>query len=316
MIVLAKKEFHAFNPQFSLARLLDEQTRQHYEIREAELNKLQDIAESIVRNTEAYRASKEQEYNEKTRKLEEENETKQKELAQKYDNKFRELENIKTELDKRQAGFDDRESKHVRRKIRDEFKQELQKRAVKFELTEGTQRLRLPIFVFTLTLLIFFGAGSAIYFYESLKLLAEGKVLDTTQILALLAKQLIITGSFGATAIFFLRWNNQWFQKHANEEFRLKRLDLDIDRASWVVEMALEWKAEKGTEISEELLDRLTRNLFVDNEQTPEDLHPADQIASALFGASAAVKLKLGETGELTLDRKGINKLAKGKEKE
>lgn len=56
----------------------------------------------------------------------------------------------------------------------------------------------------------------------------------------------------------------------------MKRLDLDIDRASWLVEMVMEWKEQKGTEIPEELLTRLSRNLFIEDGPKEECLHPAE----------------------------------------
>ena len=46
----------------------------------------------------------------------------------------------------------------------------------------------------------------------------------------------------------------------------LNCLELDLDRASWVVEMALEWKDEKGTESPAELVQTRARNLFVDGD--------------------------------------------------
>jgi hypothetical protein len=47
----------------------------------------------------------------------------------------------------------------------------------------------------------------------------------------------------------------------ADEEFRLKRISLDVDRAIWVVETALEWQEQKQT-IPPQLLEQLSRDLF------------------------------------------------------
>ena len=86
-----------------------------------------------------------------------------------------------------------------------------------------------------------------------------------------------------ATIIFYIRWNDSWFRQHADEEFQLKRFELDIDRASWVVEMALEWKDEKGTEIPEELIERFTENLFKDQNIFESAKHPSEESGYSTF---------------------------------
>lgn len=100
-----------------------------------------------------------------------------------------------------------------------------------------------------------------------------------------------------------------------NEEFRLRWLELDIERASWVLEMALEWRegAEGAeSEIPPVLLEKFTQNLFADNveaDHTP--LNPTEQLAAQLLGAASELKLKVPGGSELTLDRKSVKKLDK-----
>ena len=314
LIASAKKELGAFDPQRTLGRLLSEETKQVYEAREANLKRLEGLSERIIKEAEHYRKKRDEEFTEKSKQLETEIKAKKEQLNQEHLSRLKQLEALESDFKSKLSSFDDRDNRHVRRRIRDEFKQELERRSSVFQLTPGTRDLRLPIFYFTLFLLIIFTTGTVVYFYESIKYFNSDAPLDLSHSLILLIRQLLVTGSFGATAVFFIRWNNQWFQKHADEEFRLKRLDLDIDRASWVVEMALEWKAEKGTEIPEELLDRLTKNLFNEDRPSNDILHPADQIASSILGASTSLKLKAGEVGELSFDRGGIKRLQKDKE--
>jgi hypothetical protein len=127
-------------------------------------------------------------------------------------------------------------------------------------------------------------------------------------------KQFTFTALFVSTAYFFIRWNNHWFQRHANEEFRLKRMELDIDRASWFVEMAFEWKDEKGEAIPLEIIERLTQGLFA-SEGTDRPVEPVDSLAQALLGA-ARFKIKLADGTEAEYDRKGIEKLLRRAPKE
>ncbi|MBA2434065.1 MAG: hypothetical protein H0V54_03085 [Chthoniobacterales bacterium] len=119
------------------------------------------------------------------------------------------------------------------------------------------------------------------------------------------------TAGLIATIVFYIRWNDRWFRSHADEEFRLKRLDLDVDRASWVVEMALEWKDEEGKQIPSGLLDRLTTNLFKIDDPGEQVRHPTEDLASALLGASSALKLQIPGVGEASLNRKGIREFQK-----
>jgi len=64
------------------------------------------------------------------------------------------------------------------------------------------------------------------------------------------------------TLIFFIRWQDRWYEAHANEEFRFKRLDLDVDGASWLVEMMLEWRGVEGP-ISRVTLSTISRTGFL-----------------------------------------------------
>ena len=114
---------------------------------------------------------------------------------------------------------------------------------------------------------------------------------------------------FGIIGWFLVRWQNEWSRKHADEEFRLKQFELDIERASWVVEMAMEWKGEKGEEIPDFLVERLSAGLFGAGGE-PAGKKPVDAVASMIRAASKA-KIKLGDSAEVELDPKSIRRLEK-----
>ena len=210
-------------------------------------------------------------------------------------------------LDERLQQVNDRESRHVRRQIREDLKEELTRRSASFSLTPGTGRLRRPVFLFSVVLLVIFGAGLVGFSW----LLVFSPPTTNAALVALSVRQIVFGLAFGATAVFFLRWNNRWFERHADEEFRLKRLHLDLDRASWVVEMAMEWAEEKGGALPPTLVDRLTNDLFVMGDSEGKSLHPADQVSAALFGAAARAHVELPGGTSLDLDRKSIKKLGK-----
>jgi hypothetical protein len=107
--------------------------------------------------------------------------------------------------------------------------------------------------------------------------------------------------------IYFIRWQDRWAQTHADEEFRLKRLELDSVRASWLVEVLLEWQRENKTEIPAALIQKLGSGLFEQSAGRPEATHPFDDAVTALLGNSSSLQLDF-PGGKATVDRKGIEK--------
>lgn len=174
-------------------------------------------------------------------------------------------------------------------------------------MTEGTNKLRKPIalaMIGLVAIFVFLGSVSALEFYDILR------SSDMSKILIASVKQFIYTGGAVASVVFLIRWMNRWFELHSQSEFYMKQFELDMERASWLVETSLEWKDAKGTAIPTELLESLSRNLFVNEGQKVEQVqHPADQLASALMGSASGVKLKAGDSS-IEIDPR---KLAKAK---
>jgi hypothetical protein len=118
-------------------------------------------------------------------------------------------------------------------------------------------------------------------------------------------KLFVLSLGFAATMIYYIRWNDNWFRRHADEEFDIKRFQLDLDRASWVVEMAMEWNEEKEKEIPKELIDRLTVNLF-QTKASEKIKHPSEEIISKLLEGSAELSITAPENkGSAKLTTKG-----------
>lgn len=297
----------------SIGTILGKEIEQYYQVREAELQRLESLAIEITDRTTHYRSQLDDDFKQRQNELSVQTESIKKRLYEEHEKQKAKLDEWETELERREEEIDNRDSKHARRQIRQDLKTEFIKRSERFELTQGTQCLRKPIFYFTILLLTIFGIGMAVSFAASLLPIWRGTELKTLDLINLVVKQVLFAVAFGTTSVFFIRWNNKWLESHAKEEFYLKRLELDVDRASWVVEMALEWKDEKGTEIPKELIDRLTLNLFNDNKSEEDLLHPADQLASALLGSASGASLKL-PYGEVCFDRKSMKSLGKQSE--
>jgi len=212
------------------------------------------------------------------------------------------------ELKARLQDLDDRSSRHARRQLRQDLKAALAQRTSSFTLSRDTSRKRLPIH----TLFGLLVGGTGLLFVAAV----IGHLPSAASLPAwvLVVRFSIVALAFAASVVFYIRWSDEWFRQHADEEMRLKRLELDIDRASWVVEMALEWRDEKGGEIPHELVERLSRNLF-ESEASVQVRHPSEDMLASLLGASAGLTVRLPNVGEATLDRKGIAKLKETVEK-
>lgn len=245
--------------------------------------------------------------------LEKEFRDKEKELKEHY-NKLE--EDLKTEIEeeKIQIGIeraeleilrleiDDLDNTASRRKLRSDLKDELKERSKSFKLSSTTNLKRYPIhilFIALITILI-------MQVYTSI--VVHGAVSEVTRLTLLGLKSLALA----FTIFYYIRWIDKWAKVHADEEFKLKKLDLDIDRASWVVETVLEWNnaTSSDEQIPLELLQKLTTNLFEYGESSECTKHPTEEIVKAILNASASLNLRT-PVGDLSLDNKGLKKVTK-----
>ena len=112
---------------------------------------------------------------------------------------------------------------------------------------------------------------------------------------------------------WYLRWMNAWSDRHANVEFGIKQLGLDIERASWLVETLFEWKKNSAENIPEILMESLSKNLFSgDQPDSTNALHPMDQLASALLGSAAEARLNV-MGNELKIGRRELKQAGQDK---
>jgi hypothetical protein len=188
------------------------------------------------------------------------------------------------------------------------FDQLVSNREQKFSLTKNTRGLRAPIHV-AMGILIVFLLGANGWYVREVAQIDLSQAVFAVAAWLLIRQGLLILALVGAI-LYYVRWMNRWFEDHADAEFRLKQFQLDIDRASWVVETALEWRRLENSEIPAPLLEGITRNLFSNPDLTANDQTAVDDLASALVGNASAVRVKLGEN-EISLDRKGIKALEK-----
>lgn len=214
-------------------------------------------------------------------------------------------------LKKRLAEIDDRDSLHARRELRKSIIGKLEERNKEFTLTSGTRRLRWPVAVILGLVALVLGFLLAQSVWVSAELFGKSGEW-TVGMTYMLVKQSLLGAGFLSVVWYAIRWSNQWFREHADEEFKSKAMILDIERASWVVETATDWRRANKTDIPEVLVDRLTQDLFV----ARKAVTPATpDLASAVLGASSKAKLKLGDQAEVEIGRRGLKQLRNDLEK-
>ncbi len=307
------KNLRAYSRTESTDKVLGDELAEFYRKREKGLLQLEGLTQRLIDQNEKFRVKLDDEFLTKRNNLEEEFTEHKVKVDEEVAQKKEELEKRGGELDAKIKDLDDSSNTHARRKLRQELKAIISERNINFSLTKATSRKRNPVhlsFVVTIALLGYFSYTSLVKFsvdvidYESWGVF----MLSSTKSFATIA-------GFVFMAIYYIRWNAKWSDSHAEEEFRLKRLDLDIDRASWVVEMALEWQKEKNSVIPPELIEPLTQNLFEDRGGISRTTHPHEDLLAALLGASSGLKVDIPGVGQVDLDRKSVKDFTKSREK-
>jgi hypothetical protein len=252
------------------------------------------------------------------RKLAEDWDSRRKQLDEQYSQKQFELEErvrvqqeqVRSEqeaIDKLQKELDDRSNTHARRAIRGDLLKTVQGRQLDFTISSGTKRLRIPIHAIFIIILAatLGGAVWSLYAWGTTELQNWDYKAVSSAI-----KTVVFTFGFLTTAGLYISWMNRWFDRHAEAQFHTKQFEIDINRASWAVEAALEWKGSQNEQMPEALMTGITKHLFENHVGESPDYSPMDALATSILGAASNLSMKMGGA-ELSLDRKGIKQIAK-----
>lgn len=301
-LIAATRE--SFRPIDSLPLLeqLEDHHKEYLTARELDIHNLQNTLHGLFTKLQDFTISQTSQYQNRREHLEESFATRTQELENEHRAKLEAIEEERKKLDEQRKAMDLRESTAVRRSIREDVKTMLLKRSESFKLSDSAARRRRPIAIAYALLVAVLGTYSVTLFISQTNMTGR---LDPYQ----LGRQVITTIGFVLSISFFIRWLNQWSQQHADEEFYMKRFELDFERASFVVEWALEW-AKEQEDVPPYLIERLSRNLFDSHSTEVAPATAADALASALFGSAASAKLKIGEH-EISLNRDGLKSLRK-----
>lgn len=301
-------ELKPFERDESFDKLLGNELSEFYRKREQSLVRLEDIIQRSIEQQMEYKRKLDQETQSEQKKIQEKFDARVKEIETEYTKKSDILKKQEENLNLKLKEIDDRSSKHARRQIRQDLKSAIAQRGKEFTLTKKTTQKRLIIHIVFCSLIILLSC--LLIFCLMHQISAQGVIGWIN-----LIRFPILSIGLIAIFIYYIRWNDNWFRRHADEEFRIKRFELDVDRASWLVEMAMEWKDEKGNEIPQELIDRLSVNLFDKDSDTSVPKHPSEDMLSALLAASAELNLQIPGLGTVRLDRKGAKQFQQSLEK-
>lgn len=283
---------------------LSAELKTHYTAREQYVAKQERELSNFFLKMQDFTLAQTTEHNAKLKQLQDEFTERQRVQDVAHQERMAELDKRDAEFDKKKAEFDLQEARGMRRKLRSDQKEELKKLIERFTLTPETQAKRTPVW---------FAAIGAILVLLAISLyLMFGQSLSDPQSgfnYLLFVRQITFSIATVGFVWYFIHWSNRWFQRHADEELRLKRLLLDLDRASWVFEMILDWQKETKQEFPVELLKQLAKNLYATDGTCSDEQTQADVFA-ALIGAAANVKMKAGGA-EVEFDRKSLQTLDK-----
>lgn len=226
----AKSHFHELAPGIAFQNILGEEANQHYAAREATILKLDQITQELFRKTAEVEKTSRDRIQEKETQLATEYKAKQDLLEAEHVDRLRELEESSKQLTLRESGLSDREKslelQASRIERRNTIKTLISQLApedspFQLEVSAGTRFKRIAVLGFTLVLLtLLICLNYFLYAREQI-----GTPNSFSWIRPTLASVSLLLAF-----VFFLKWLNNWADRHATEEFRLKRMLLDVRR--------------------------------------------------------------------------------------
>jgi hypothetical protein len=284
----------------NLGAILGPDVAKHFAAREEALSSLESLGTRLIQGTTEQRNILESEYSAKARKLEDERAKVSEEESQKFRTRMEAVAEREKQLDEKLKALDDRSSTHVRRELRQAISKALADQSrLKFSTDTGLRRWSVLAAYFAILLLT--GIPAILLFIQG-----YGSTFDPWSF----GRQVVLSISFLLTIGFLIRLLNDWAEKSAKEELKLRQMEIDIDRASWLVELLFEFKTNKGEELPKELMQQLSKNLFGVDEDLQHGTNAAQTLATALLSSASGLKFNLpGGLGELSFDGKSMKRL-------
>ncbi|MEO1496200.1 MAG: hypothetical protein AAFV43_03525 [Planctomycetota bacterium] len=285
-----------------LGSLIGTHAKEHFAAREAALNRLETLVVKQNDHLNEQRELLDAQHASRLAELENQFAAKQVEYETERERRDAELADREDALEKRKKEVDDRASTHARRDDRKQLLEAITQ-SDRLKVSPQTTWRRGAVVVSYIALLVFF-VGVVVALFR-----ADAGAGQTATFI--IASRIGATLGAIVTAGFFIRWLNDFASRSATEDFKLKQLQLDVERASWLVELYFEsLEAGDKSEFPAELLDRLSKNLFNSEEPSPGAVTATDALASALLASAANLQLDL-PGAKIGLNKKGLRKMSK-----
>lgn len=281
-----KKHFRSVDLNASLTDLFNDDLKRYYQTREATLIRLEQLSEKLIKDNESYRLRLDQHHDEYRKSLDDE-----------YGQKNEVLDKRQEALDKREQEMDLADAKSTRRKLRQHI---LEKLAPKRALNVGIRKTWPIHLVFLVAsgVLLVLGIG-----------VVTSPGFDPLQV-AHAVKLGLSSAAFLGTLMFYYRWMDAWIRRDVDEELRLRQLGIDVDRATWVVEVLSELKSETEKPIPDEVLVAITRGLFTGRDNTKAVTHPVEDVLAALLGSSREIEIDF-PGGKVRADGRAVRRASR-----
>ncbi|MHC4403603.1 MAG: AAA family ATPase [Planctomycetota bacterium] len=219
-----------------------------YKNRERQLQERAAQLEAEYRSREKELQARQSQIEADGRDREEQRRRKTAEIDEDHSRREKEVQARENELDRRRHELETAGGRH---RLRENLKDKLAGGDRLLRLSRGSRWLRRTISLFNVALVLLFGGAAGHAFYQTVTSTESGVVVLAG------INQAVFLLLFVAASYFFLRWHGDWFRRRAEEELRLKRREIELDRVDWLLEAAFEWKEKHGTEIPVDWLDSL-----------------------------------------------------------
>lgn len=303
-----------FNQQQIAQWNLPDELNQSFSIHSEVLSRLEHLNTKLIEQETELRQQVESEIKQRKSELEEEYKRKDQELFAGYSEKETELDFRREKLDRIKQQIDDRNNTIVRREIRDSMLEDVKSRIDRFGVSQSTEKKRIPVLWTMMTISVLF---SSLLFVSLMsnwmpnKSGIDDKNKSAYDQYIVLGRNAFLTFGLISSLLYMVKWQDSWAKKHSEVEFDLQQFNLDINRASWVIESCLEWKKETQSDVPDLLLNSITRDLFKRDSNKQENvLHPSDELASAIMGSASKLKLNIGGN-EIEIDPRKVPKETK-----
>ena len=304
-LTAVQRQFVPLNRAAAIERALGPEMAEFYRLREVGLSRLEALTRRLVKETHNYRMLVDAQLAEHKRDLDESFAEKRRALEARNEKRDSELKSREDDLNKLRKELDDRGARHARRKQSRDLQHKISERSEDFTLTSSTRRKRIPVHA------IFIGLLTVSAFLIAHSIGTPVTATEGAEFWLGLGRLPVGALGFALTAVFYIRWTDHWFRQHANQEFRLQQLALDVDRAGYATEMLMEWQEDKGGEMPAVMVDRLTAGLFTDQTTRPRARHPSEDATAAILRAASRVQVDVPGLGEVTLTGRQVRSLDK-----